>query len=491
VKLTVTDAGGLTDSVTKQVAVSVPNQAPTADFTATPTGLSVVFDGSGSSDPEGSPLSYAWDFGDGTTGTGVTPGKVYASGGSYAVKLTVTDAGGLTDSVTKQVAVSVPNQAPTADFTATPTGLSVVLDGSGSNDPEGQPLTYAWDFGDGTSSTGVSTTKTYAAGGTYAVKLTVTDAAGVTAAVTKQVVVTAPQTNTKPTANFTIAVTGLRVDLDARSSTDNEGPIASYAWSFGDGTTGTGATPSKTFATAGTYQVQLTVTDAGGLTDTRTLPVTVAGPTVWVSDTFNRTVVNGFGTAETGGAWSVAGSSSNYRVDGSAGVMRLAGPGSQTTAWLGSVSRTSSDVAVQVSSDKGATGGGTYVTVIPRRINATNDYKAALRVQSNGVVTASLRRTVAGAETTLASVNVPGVTFTAGTKLNVRTQAVGTGTTALRLKVWADGTPEPANWQLSVNDSTAALQSAGGLGFLAYLSTSATNAPVSVTFDNLQAGEVQ
>jgi PKD repeat protein len=385
-----------------------------------------------------------------------------------------------------------PNQEPTASFTAVADGLAVAFDATGSSDPEGQPLTYAWDFGDGTTGTGATTTKTYGAAGTYQITLTVTDAGGLTNSRSAQVEVTSPPPgNTSPTANFTANATGLKVDLDASASTDEEGPIASYAWDFGDGTTGSGATATKTYASAGTYNVQLTVTDAGGLTDSRTLPVAVAGPTVWVSDTFSRTVVNGFGTAEIGGAWSMSGSSANYRVDGSAAVMRLGAPASQTTAWLGSVARTSSDVAVQISSDKAASGGGTYVTVVPRRISATNDYKTAIRILPTGQVTATLRRTVSGAETVIASGTVPGVSFAAGTKLNVRAQAVGAGTTTVRLKVWADGTAEPANWQFSVNDSTAALQTAGGVGFIAYLSGSASNAPVAVTFDNLQVGEAQ
>jgi hypothetical protein len=63
----------------------------------------------------------------------------------------------------------------------------------------------------------------------------------------------------------------------------------------------------------------------------------------------------------------------------------------------------------------------------------------------------------------------------------------GTGTTALSAKLWRAGTTEPAAWGASANDTTASLQAAGSIGLVSYLSGSSTNAPVVVTFDDLQA----
>ncbi|MEM2129752.1 MAG: PKD domain-containing protein, partial [Candidatus Bathyarchaeia archaeon] len=88
------------------------NIVPTAAFTWTANGLTVTFDASGSSDPDGSIVSYAWDFGDGTFGTGVNPTRAYAAAGTYTVRLTVTDNGGATDSEEKPVTVTLANQAP-------------------------------------------------------------------------------------------------------------------------------------------------------------------------------------------------------------------------------------------------------------------------------------------------------------------------------------------------------------------------------------------
>jgi PKD repeat protein len=70
--------------------------------------------------------------------------------------------------------------------------------------------------------------------------------------------------NTAPTAAFTAGCTGLSCSFDGRSSSDPDGSVASYAWNFGDGTTGSGATPQHAFGSAGTYTVTLTVKDDGG-----------------------------------------------------------------------------------------------------------------------------------------------------------------------------------------------------------------------------------
>jgi PKD repeat protein len=82
------------------------NQAPTASFTYSCTDLSCDFDGSGSSDSDGSIVSYDWDFGDGATASGVTASHTYAADGTYTVTLTVTDDLGATGTDAQDVAVA-------------------------------------------------------------------------------------------------------------------------------------------------------------------------------------------------------------------------------------------------------------------------------------------------------------------------------------------------------------------------------------------------
>ena len=218
-------------NVVTAVSPPAPPVAPTADangpYTGT-AGIAVTFDGSGSTD-DGTIASYAWDFGDGSTGTGVSPGHAYAAAGLYTVTLTVTDDGGLTDSATSTATIAAANVAPTADanglYTGT-AGIAVTFDGSGSTDSDGTIASYAWDFGDGSTGTGVSPSHAYAAAGLYTVTLTVTDDGGLTDSATSTATIAAA--NVAPTAPQSLAATvvatasGHAVQLGWIDASDNE-----------------------------------------------------------------------------------------------------------------------------------------------------------------------------------------------------------------------------------------------------------------------------
>lgn len=105
VSLTVTDDEGATDTYTFDVTVVADNQPPEAGFTPSCTDLECTFDTSGSHDPDGTIDTYAWDFGDGQTGSGPNAVHPYAGPGTYLVTLTVTDDRGGTDSITVPVDV--------------------------------------------------------------------------------------------------------------------------------------------------------------------------------------------------------------------------------------------------------------------------------------------------------------------------------------------------------------------------------------------------
>lgn len=162
------------------------NSPPVASFARTPSSgeapLNVSFNASASSDPDGSIVSYAWNFGDGGSGAGVAVTHTYTSTGTYTARLTVTDNDGDDDSATQTIQVSaapVANTPPTASFIATPSSgeapLAVNFNASASLDPDGSIVSYAWTFGDGGSASGVTVTHTYTDAGTYTARLTVTD----------------------------------------------------------------------------------------------------------------------------------------------------------------------------------------------------------------------------------------------------------------------------------------------------------------------------
>ncbi len=375
------------------------------------------FDGSGSGDSDGSVASYAWDFGDGSSGSGVAPGHVYAEAGSYPVRLTVTDDAGATGSVTHTVTVAAPpppssssvgfvgaahsgsgargrevatvpagaragdtallfltrnaskswgapsgvtgwRQVDSATsgsvtstvwvktLTAADAGAVVRVDatsytkatltvavysgveasaitaGSVAHAADSATrshtsasvtaaagawgLTYwgdksqastAWTAPAGATQRSASTGTGY---GRFASLLTDTAGAlpagsygGLTASTdatsTTDISWTIPLTpsgspadppsgNVAPVAGFSSRVEGLSVGFDGSGSGDSDGSVASYAWDFGDGSSGSGVAPGHVYAEAGSYPVRLTVTDDAGATGSVTHTVTVAAP---------------------------------------------------------------------------------------------------------------------------------------------------------------------------------------------------------------------
>jgi PKD repeat protein len=266
------------------------NQPPTAAFTASCSAPTCTF-ASTSSDPDGSIASSSWTFGDGATSTAQNPSHTYGAGGTYTVTLGVTDNQGDSDAVSHTVTVTASNQPPTAAFTSSCNGLTCGFT-STSSDPDGSIASSSWTFGDGATSTVESPSHTYAAGGSYTVTLTVTDNQGATSTTSQSVTVAAP--NQPPTAAFTSSCDGLTCGFTSTSS-DPDGSIASYSWTFGDGSTSTAANPSRTYGAGGTYTVELTVTDNQGATNSVSNVVTVTPPNTApvVSAGPNQTVVVG------------------------------------------------------------------------------------------------------------------------------------------------------------------------------------------------------
>jgi PKD repeat protein len=171
------------------------------------------------------------------------------------------------------------NHPPTAVASAIPTSgpapLAVAFSGAGSSDPDGDPLTYAWSFGDGAQGSGVAVSHTYSSAGTYHAALTVDDGRGGTHGAEVLIVVDPPSGNRPPvaviSANPKSATIPFTVTLDGRGSSDPDGDTLSYSWRFADGVQGSGPTMQRTFEDAngdmkeaGGYLVTLTVSDGDG-----------------------------------------------------------------------------------------------------------------------------------------------------------------------------------------------------------------------------------
>jgi PKD repeat protein len=200
VRLTVSDKDGASGSDTATVQVvtlTPPPQAPTAVISGPTSGLVGVllnFNGSGSSD-DGSIVSYIWNFGDDTVGSGVNVFHQYSVVGDYEVRLTVIDNSGLSASATLTVHIDAPvptNQPPTAVIGGPTNGLvgqELDFSGADSTDSDGEIVEYRWDFDDGITASGSNpdASHIFNAAGNCNVTLTVKDNGDLTASATLSV----------------------------------------------------------------------------------------------------------------------------------------------------------------------------------------------------------------------------------------------------------------------------------------------------------------
>jgi PKD repeat protein len=269
-----------------------PTAAIITDGSLPYPGNTILFSGLGSTDPQSQPLTYAWNFGDGTTSAGAQVFKAYAQAGTYIITLKVTDFSGHSGSTSVTIRIVLPGQVPTANAGGPYNGAigsSITFNGSGSSDPQGEALTYSWNFGDGGTATAVSPIHTYTGPGSYIVTLTVTNTSGISAAATTHATIAYPS----PTVTINGPYAGKPTLAIAFTSTvaepyDNS---FSYQWAFGDGSFASVANPTHTYAAAGTYVVTLTVIGQYNETGTATSSATITNQTS--TGSFSGTVQSG------------------------------------------------------------------------------------------------------------------------------------------------------------------------------------------------------
>jgi PKD repeat protein len=271
--ITVTPGGPRGSSCVVEDTLESPGMPPVAHFSVTVFGYNVQVNASGSYDADGTIVSYRWDWGDGTTGEGWTAMHTYVPG-NYTLTLTVTDDDGLTGSASRLVVWGGPPGPPEADYVLTiheSDIYTVHADGSTSHSPNGMIVSYEWDFGDGSTATGMTADHTYSSIGLFQITLKVTDNIGLqdTAAFWVHIY--------PVFVRFNITVTDYTVTVDA-SFIDPNGMIASYGWDWGDGATGSSATATHTYPVAGTYLITLVTTDYYGNTEQASQYATVPNP---------------------------------------------------------------------------------------------------------------------------------------------------------------------------------------------------------------------
>jgi PKD repeat protein len=286
--------GGTANTTAPSPAFTINSATPANN---TPFGVllqeNVIFDASATTD-EGQPCldacTYTWDFGGEGTATGRVVSHRFQSIRTAAVRLTVSDWGGASASRTHNVSVTG-GAAPTATFTFSPSApvqleqVFFTAEASRVGVAGRTIASYQWNFGDGTTASGVSVSHSYSVLGTFPVTLTVTDSAGLQSTTSQTVTVTGGLT-----AAFTFSPTnpvpGDTVTFNAESSRGSSGfgtrnPIERYIWHFGQGDNvveSSSPIATATFPAERTYTVTLTVVDSAGRRDTTSRSVSVAFP---------------------------------------------------------------------------------------------------------------------------------------------------------------------------------------------------------------------
>ncbi|MEZ5359608.1 MAG: PKD domain-containing protein [Candidatus Zixiibacteriota bacterium] len=217
--------------------------------------------------------AWLWHFGDGTTSTDQNPTHSYAASGTYTVSLEVRNECGK-DIKTKETTIEV-GEPPTADFSADQTNFCVGGEVA-FTDESTLADTWAWDFGDGSTSIDQNPTHMYTIAGTYTVTLTVTNACGTDSETKDQYITVQPL----PTSDFSVAQTTVCAGTPTRF-TNLSTNATSWVWDFGNGVASTAQNPTITYVNPGSYTVTLTaINNCGRDIERKELYITViTGPT--------------------------------------------------------------------------------------------------------------------------------------------------------------------------------------------------------------------
>jgi len=268
VKVTVNDGEGFENSVQSEQLSLLVNSPPiivTKDYIRTNSQI-VTLDASKSYDIDGQALKFDWLLPDGTHRHESTFSWEAPGGGIHFITLSVDDGQGKKNSIAREtirVNVNRPPVAVVDSIIYSCSGRTVLFNGSRSYDPDKDPLIATWDFGDGTTSAEINPVHVYAKPGFYEAWLILSDGfADKHSVATVPVIVEGSPHAVQGFSDTTVCL-NTPIEFDGTRSSDPNGPIGSFSWNFGDGTTAFGRKVSHSYSKTGTYQAELTVIGNG------------------------------------------------------------------------------------------------------------------------------------------------------------------------------------------------------------------------------------
>lgn len=216
-------------------------------------------------------VSALWNFGDGNTSSTLNPTHTYASVGNYNVSVVVTGANSCTSTATQTLSL----YQPTANFTTANNCLSTSSNFNNTSVSAQNIAAYNWDFGNSSgTANGASPTYIYPLSGTYNVSLTITAVDGCTATVTKPITIYPNPILTFTAPSVCLGFASNFINTSSVAAPDN---IATWSWDFEDDGSADATTqsPSFSYPTSGTFNVELTAVSNNGCTTTSLTPVVV------------------------------------------------------------------------------------------------------------------------------------------------------------------------------------------------------------------------
>ncbi len=296
VALTASDSLGATSAAATRIITVTPGLSGTtisapATNTTVASGAPVSFSGTATDTDGSATITYSWNFGDGSSGSGASASHAFtnltAASVAYTVTLTASDNLGDVSAPATRIITVTPElsgtaiTAPASNVTVA-SGIPVSFSGTAADSNASAAISYAWNFGDGSSGGGASASHAFtnltAANVTYTVTLTASDNLGAVSAAATRIITVTPELSgaaiTSPASNVTVA-SGVPVSFSGSAADSNGSATITYSWNFGDGGSATGATASHTFTAPGSYLVTLNVKDNFGAAGTASISLSV------------------------------------------------------------------------------------------------------------------------------------------------------------------------------------------------------------------------